>query len=99
MRLFDTIQDLDNLDAYGVICARLPWHPDAECSVVRANEDLGIPAETKSAGLQYFLEVNVAREVLEVFDQRTPTPEEKFQLLVYYAENDGFPEWVYEADA
>ena len=47
------------------------------------------------AGFKYFLGVSTAREVLEVFQGREPSLEEKIDCLLYYAENDAFPGWVY----
>lgn len=45
--------------------------------------------------VRLFLEVHVAHEVLRVFDDKPPTMEEKLRLLIHYAENDAYPEWVY----
>jgi hypothetical protein len=46
--------------------------------------------------MDYFLEASTAREALAVFDGRATTLEERIRLLLYFAENDAFPGWVYE---
>jgi hypothetical protein len=38
----------------------------------------------------------MARQVLEVFERRKPSEEQTRALLLYYAENDAYPSWVYE---
>ena len=55
-----------------------------------------IPAEMKGLGMEYFLEVVVAKEVCEAFGDRRPTDSEIARLLMFYAENDAFPDWLYE---
>jgi hypothetical protein len=34
--------------------------------------------------------------VLGVFGEKPPSQEEKIALLVYYADNDAYPDWVYQ---
>jgi len=45
-------------------------------------------------GWRYFLEVLIAREVLEVWsswhNDRMPSPEEADEAIIYYAENDAY---------
>jgi len=95
MTLNDVINQLGALDMGAIICVRRPWSPLAQCIVTAPAENLGIPPEVKAAGFDYFLEVHVAHEVLRVFDDKPPTMEEKLRLLIHYAENDAYPEWVY----
>jgi hypothetical protein len=78
------------------ICVREPWTADAEARVVETDEDGRIPQDALSDGLRYFLETTVAREVLDVLRDR-PTKsatEDACNLLLYYAENDAYPEWA-----
>ena len=80
------------------ICLRAPWTTDAEARVVETDEDGRIPPDALSDGLRYFLETTVAREVLDVL-RGQPTKsatEDACSLLLYYAENDAYPEWVYK---
>jgi hypothetical protein len=97
MKLDKAIAQLETLNKDGIICARAPWSSSSQCVVVSPDENLGVPKRFKDDGFIYFLEVNVAQEVLGVFDDvpHCPTQEEKVRLLIYYAENDAYPEWVY----
>jgi hypothetical protein len=95
MTLDEAIRHLDEIDDNAILCVRRPWAPSADCIVVAPDEDLGVPKHIKDAGLAYFLEVHVAHEVLGVFGDSPPTHEEKIRLLIYYAENDAYPDWVY----
>jgi hypothetical protein len=85
------IQDNNN----DVIFAKKPWTLDSEADIKPLDIELRVPKEIIDIGLTYFLEINVAKEVLEVFNERVPTNEERYALLIYYAENDAYPDWVY----
>jgi hypothetical protein len=56
------------------------------------NEDLGTSLEE----LHYFLEVEIAKEVLGVWKQwrneRQPNDDERIEALLYYANNDAYLE-------
>lgn len=96
MTLDETVRQLDSLDKDAILCIRRPWTHHAECVVTAPDEDLGVPSHVKDAGFVYFLEVHVAHEVLGVFGAKPPTHEERVRLLIDYAENDAYPEWVYQ---
>jgi len=55
-----------------------------------------VPSDLTTLGLEYFLEVHVAKEVLEVLSGRKASKDEKLRLLIFYAENDAYPDWVFE---
>ncbi len=80
------------------ICLRAPWTADSEACVVEVDEEGRIAPDALSEGFQYFLEASVALEVMEVPRHRPtrPTTEEACRLLIYYAENDAYPEWAYK---
>lgn len=96
MRLVEIVTQLDSLDLDAIICVQRPWSPAAKCIITRPSADFGVPTEVKEAGFAYFLEVSVARDVLRIFGDNVPTENEKMRVLIYYAENDAYPEWVYE---
>ena len=98
MRLDEVVRQLDSLDRDTIVCVRQPWTPSSECCLTPPLVDLGVPSAVTSAGFEYFLEVHIALEALEVFEHRTrrPTDDEKARLLVYYATHDAFPDWVYD---
>lgn len=95
MELQELISKLDAVDEDAVICAKRPWSGVAEAQAVEPNEDLSIPVEITNAGFAYLFEVQVAKQVMEIFGDRAPTLAEQVRLLVYYAENDAYPDWVY----
>jgi hypothetical protein len=97
MKLREALDQVGHLDDDKVIFARRPWILDTEAEIGRLDdESLGVPEAIRNRGLEYFLDVPVAREVLEVFGNREPTVEERRALLLFYAEHDAYPDWVYE---
>jgi len=95
MKLIDVIAGLDDISEETFICVRRPWNNDAEALLVPFTDDLGIPAEVKAQGFEYFLEVYIAREILEGFMQRGPTLEQVTDFVTYYADNDAYPAWAH----
>lgn len=96
MNLLQVAEKIEGLDDDAVVCARKPWTSDSEARLVSADAQGALPEEVRAAGFKYFLEVHVGKEVLEVFRGRSEPTERKLALLVYYAENDAYPDWVYE---
>jgi hypothetical protein len=80
------------------ICLRTPWTADAEARVVELDEESRLPPDALSDGLKYFLETEVALEVLDgMRNRRAISTEDACHLLLYYAENDAYPEWANES--
>ena len=96
LTLEEAVRKLDSLDENGTLCVRRPWTPSAECVLVELDAQLRVPEHVTVAGFDYFLEVHVAREVVEVLDEETTSPDRKVQLLLHYAEFDAYPDWAYE---
>jgi hypothetical protein len=94
MILAAAIDDIGSLDQDAVIFARRPWSAFSEARVGPLDGDLRVPGEVRQDGFEYFLEVNLAREVLEAFGTRSPSREDKLRLVIYYAENDAYPDWL-----
>jgi hypothetical protein len=96
MKLAEVIRKLDEID--GTIFAREPWGADSEAELAMADDPEGIVSiETKRAlegrGLQYFLEVEIARDVVQQHVELRPrTDAEKFALVLYYAQYDAYPD-------
>ena len=97
MKLADALDRLDQLDDDAVFFAKKPWTLEADAEIGPLSSDLSVPKSITDRGLEYFLESHVAREVLEVFGDREPTAVERRSLLLYYAENDAYPEWVFKS--
>ena len=97
MKLREALDRVDQLTDDDVIFARKPWTLDSEAEIGRLDSNYRVPAVSTQRGLKYFLEASVINEVLEVFGDREPSAEQCRLLLMYYAENDAFPSWVYES--
>jgi hypothetical protein len=96
MTLKEVLTMLGELDEDDVIFSEKPWSINGRAIVDKLDSDYRVPISISSKGLEYFLEVSTAKEVLEVFRDRTPSINERCDLLMYYAENDAFPDWVYQ---
>jgi hypothetical protein len=48
----------------------------------------------KDRGFEYFLEVDLAKELLEHFSSKLRSAAERRNLIIHYAENDAFPDWL-----
>lgn len=93
--LAEIMDSLETLDENHCIFARKPWSTDTLAVVGSLTDDFRVPAEMADEGFEYFLEVDIATEVLEVFGARQPTLHERRNLILYYAENDAYPDWRY----
>jgi hypothetical protein len=68
---------------------------DSEARVVELDEESRLPPDALSDGFEYFLETFVALEVLEgLRNRRILSTEDACNLILYYAENDAYPEWA-----
>lgn len=95
MKLGNLLDQIDSLDEDHCIFATKPWTSDAEAEACPLGAKGEPPPELLAKGYVYFLEVHVAKEVLEVLLGRAATQEQKRNLLLFYAENDAYPNWVY----
>ena len=65
-RLADIIARLSEFHEEDIIYAREPWTAEADAMIAREVEDNGLPPpEAIEAGLAYFLEIFIARELVE----------------------------------
>jgi hypothetical protein len=88
-KLCELIADVDQMDPEDVICAKPEWGPDSEARLFRLTEDYRVPDEAKAQGHEYFLEVDVIRQVLEEFRGRPDSSiEEKCKRIIHYAKYD-----------
>jgi hypothetical protein len=66
------------------------WTPESPAVVAVEPEDGSVPSDVE--GMQYLLEVRVAREVLDWFrnlnNGRDPTPREATEAIIHYAVHD-----------
>lgn len=91
MRLVDAIRDLTLLDKEATIYAAPPWTVESEAMVAREPDDQILPCDAEVRGLKYFLEVILARELLEDLEaslDTEPTLKQKCEWVITYAMND-----------
>ncbi len=96
MNLVEALEQVERLDTDLLICAKRPWSDSSEACIVAPTADLRVPNAVKAAGFDYFIDVSSALEALEVFGDRKPTEEQKLELLLFYGENDAYPDWVFD---
>jgi hypothetical protein len=96
MKLKEIVERIDEFDDDATIYAMRPWMADSEATVVVPDAQHDVMRNVEEKSLEYFLEIFVAREALEVLD-RDPTVDRMAALLIYYAENDAYPPWGYES--
>src|SRR5688572_23398411 len=94
MRLSEAIASIDRSHDNLCIVAKRPWTHQSEAKLVQLTEDYRVPNDVVGQGYEYFLEVSVALdEVLGGLDG-TLSEEQLFRAVLYYAENDAYPEWL-----
>lgn len=95
MILSKLLEKLDDLDDNSTIYAeRNPeWSANSRAIICSQSEDGQVIDAPKD--LSYFLEVDIAREVIEMWKERCgryPSREDKCRAIIYYAENDAYIE-------
>ena len=95
LKLDQIIEKLDRLADDQCVFARKPWSRDSGAIVAPLAENFQVPTNVSTLGMDYFLEVHVVKEVLEVLGDRNLSKEDRLKLLIFYAENDAYPDWVY----
>ncbi len=93
--LRDVIAKLTELPDDATLFVRRPWEPGSECALVRFKPGTSHASFMSAQGLDYFLEIFVALEALEVF-RGEASLEDRIRLIIFYAENDAYPEWAFE---
>ncbi|MCT9094228.1 hypothetical protein N4G70_36115 [Streptomyces sp. ASQP_92] len=84
--LLDVLQSLDDQPREATIFAARPWAATSDAAVRMDDEP--------PHGLAYLLEVELAQGVLDVWSSwregTKPTPEQKCQAVIHYAEHDSY---------
>lgn len=96
MKLSALIADLESLDDSLCMVAKRPWSSDSEAIAVRLTNDFRVPDQIKAEGYEYFLEVHIARD--EVLGElgASLSADQRLKAILFYAENDAYPEWLCE---
>jgi hypothetical protein len=94
MKLEEALDRVQALGSEDVIFAVRPWNMDSITEIGRLDSESRVPKAYKDRGLEYFLEASLAKEILSDVEDRGFTRDQRRSLLLYYAENDAFPEWT-----
>jgi hypothetical protein len=89
-KLLQLVEQIGALDEDDVIFARPEFSADSDAATYPLTADDRVPEEPKKLGLHYFLEVSIAREVLEglTSGKSSMTLREQCERLIQYAIND-----------
>ena len=96
MKLEEAFDQIDSLTCEDVTFAKRSWQLESEALIGKLDENFRVPKPIADQNLDYLIDVPVAREVLGVFGSRQPSQQERRALLLYYAEHDAYPKWVYQ---
>jgi hypothetical protein len=90
MRLVEVTRRVHELDSSQTIYAKKPWTPESEAEVKTEEPGRLVPSELAKAGYDYFLEVDIARDVVPSLSHVEPsfTLEQWCIRLIRYAVND-----------
>jgi hypothetical protein len=90
MKLMEVTRLIHALDRTLTIYAKKPWTPDSEAEVKLEEPGMLVPPDLAQAGYDYFLEIDIARDVVPVLSHVEPsfTLEQWCIRLIGYAEND-----------
>jgi hypothetical protein len=89
LTLLEAVRDLASLDDTSTIYAAEPFTENSEVLVAAEQQSRTLPKEVEERGLKYFLEVFIAREVLEDWvTDAEPTLQEKCARIIQYANTD-----------
>ena len=94
MKLIDVIRRVDEVEDK-TVCLRRPWTAESEACLASVAPMSKIPEKILSEGYEYFIEGSVLREVIEIPEASEISDKEKADLIIYYAENDAYPSWIY----
>lgn len=95
VKLDEALATLVGLSEDEVVFARPPFSLGSTATIGFLDSEFQVPAEVKAEGFEYFLDAATAQEVMGVFGEYSPSRAETSEFLLFYAENDAFPDWVY----
>jgi hypothetical protein len=94
MKLAEALDRVQELASEDVIFAVRPWTMNAATEIGILDSDYRVPQVYKERGLEYFLDASLAQEILSDVADRGFTKDQLRDLLLFYVENDAFPEWT-----
>ena len=94
MTLEEAILEVLSADDSAVIFAKKPWVNGADSIISTLDDELKVPVKLKNQGFHYFLEYSLIDELNLIRAERTIDDAKFIQVVIFYAENDAYPEWI-----
>lgn len=95
MKLDEVIEDMIRKnDVNNVVFAKKPWGFESEAIIGALDVNDRVPQPIKDAGYEYFLEGEIINELRQAIASKGFGSLELIECVIYYAENDAYPEWV-----
>lgn len=91
MTLIEAIGTLGDFEGEDTIYAERPWTPGSTAIIARERQTGRVPPEAAQLGLDYFLEISIAREVIEDWVSTlrdSQTLQQKCDRIIRYAMDD-----------
>jgi len=91
LKLSEVVASLGKFDREAAIYAVEPWTADSEVMVMREPDAGGIPPAAAEKGMTYFIDIFIARDFLDGWQQNERRPlcvEEQCAGLIHYAVYD-----------
>jgi hypothetical protein len=88
MTLLEVIRDLDSFPEESTIYSPEPWSVESEAIVEYRRDDEKLAKRAVELGYAYFLEIFIAKELLEGWaptQTSRPTLEQKTERVIHYA--------------
>lgn len=92
MKLREILINSDGLDEFEVIYAKRPWSLNSEACVVQYQPDEMVPRLLSEDCFEYFLETPLIKDIRKQIEDAGGSSSDVLRILLYYAENDAFPE-------
>lgn len=92
MSLREILINSANLSEYDVIYAKRPWTLETLAHVARYGPHDAVSRFLDDASFEYFLEASLVQDVRMQLENAGRPLGEVLEALLYYAENDAFPE-------
>ena len=94
MQLMDAVFSIDQMDEDSAICAKEPFVWGSEATIVRLDEEGGVPEQTRSNGFTFFLDREDVAHLLSMISRKSASDRTKVEFLCHFAVADAYPSWI-----
>jgi len=93
MKLREILIGPDGLGEYDVVYAKRPWSLESAACVARYEANEPVPRLLSSdTSFEYFLEATLIKDIRSQVEGAGKSSAEALGIILYYAENDAFPQ-------